>query len=69
MSERIYYVADKATGKASLVRASQRHEALFAVMSPDYEIRLATQDELIGATQKNIIEAKPAQPSKPKAVA
>ena len=58
MTTRIYLVADKVTKKPRLVRASHPSIAVRHVASDAFEVRVATQDDLVAGFEAGLqIEA------------
>lgn len=58
MSTRIYYVADKATKKPRLVRASHPSVAVRHVAADAFDVRVASQDDLLSAFEAGVTVEK-----------
>jgi hypothetical protein len=58
---RIYHVHDKAADKQHLVRAANRIQALNHVATNQFDVGIATQDQLLGAVAAGaaVVDAKP----------
>jgi hypothetical protein len=58
MTTRIYRIADKATQKPRLVRASHPSVAVRHVAADSFDVRVATQDDLLNAFEAGITVEK-----------
>jgi len=58
MTTRIYFVTDKTTKKPRLVRAGHPATALRHVAADAFDVRVATQDDLLNAFEAGITVEK-----------
>lgn len=54
MTTRVYFIADKATKKPRLVRAGHPSTALRHVAADAFDVRVATQDDLLAAIEAGV---------------